>query len=227
MLKPMTMQPGGLERQEPIAGARRSRALQIGFTLIELMVAVSLMAVLSVICWRGLDTVLRARDNLAVVGDELKSMTIAFTQFDEDLRRSWPMRQLVPQVPSIRAMAVEGGGSIDLELLREGGGALDPVRAERVRYRLDKQTLQRGFSPYVAGAAAQLNPWVWQDLIGQVQSTNFKLWVKGQGWIAAEALIAATNANTAAVNPPEILGVEVQIRRVNGELFKRIYSVRD
>jgi general secretion pathway protein J len=211
----------------PIPVTQNRGLFQVGFTLIELMVAVSLMAVLSVICWRGLDTVLRARDNLAVVGDELKSMTIAFTQFDEDLRRSWPMRQLVPQVPSIRAMAGDAGAAITLELLREGGGALDPVRAERVRYRLDRQTLQRGFSPYVAGVAAQLNPWVWQDLIGQVQSARFKLWVKGQGWIDAEALVTATNANTAAVNPPEILGVEVQIQRANGELFKRIYSVRD
>ncbi len=216
--------------------ARARRLAHNGFTLIELLVAVSLMAVLAVICWRGLDSVLRARDSLGVVGDNLKAMTVAFTQMDEDLRRSWPMRQLIVGAPTIRVIPPSAGGQnsgLEIELLREGGGALDPVRAERVRYRVKEARLERGFAPYVLGAPAQISPMIWQPVLERVGRVSYQVWVKGQGWVAAETLVAATNsaspggASGSAAMTPEILGVQFEMTRSDGELFRRTYSVRD
>ncbi|WP_370657043.1 PulJ/GspJ family protein, partial [Klebsiella pneumoniae] len=43
---------------------RQQRPSQQGFTLIEVMVAIMLMALVSVIAWRGLDSVTRADQHL-------------------------------------------------------------------------------------------------------------------------------------------------------------------
>jgi general secretion pathway protein J len=230
------------------------QTIQAGFTLIELLVAVSLMAVLAVICWRGLDSVLRARDSLGVVGDNLKALTVAFTQIDEDLRRSWPMRVVVVGAPTIRIIAPNNSGAetssnLEVELLREGGGALDPVRAERVRYRVKDGKLERGFAPYALGAPAQIAPMIWQQMLADVTQVRYQVWVKGQGWVAAEFLVTATNvtatspppsagtppggligAASGAINAqaqPEILGVQLELARLGGDVYRRTYSVRD
>ena len=66
----------------PGTGARktlpRSRpAVRVagGFTLIELLVAVALLAVLAILSWRGLDTVLQSRERLVTESNELRSLT--------------------------------------------------------------------------------------------------------------------------------------------------------
>ena len=73
------------------AGQRRGTG---GFTLIELLIAATLLAVLALLSWRGLDTVLTSRNRIAKASDELRFLTIAFAQMDEDLRKSWPVRLL-------------------------------------------------------------------------------------------------------------------------------------
>jgi general secretion pathway protein J len=234
-------------RRPVINRQRVARRPPFGFTLVELLVAVSLMAILAAMSWRGLDSVLKARDSLGANSDDLKSLSVALSQLDEDLRRSWPMRQLVKETRSIRVLPQDG--SVQIELLREGGGALDPVRAERVRYRLDRQQFQRGFAPYSLGSAAQFSTFTWQDLVPSVDRLAFRVWVKGQGWLEAQSLFGAENSgsspagsalipptsNPPGSNPPgpsansgpEILGVELVLTRLSGEQYRRVYSVRD
>ena len=85
-------------RRGAAAGVRRRAR---GFTLIELLIAAALLAVLAVLAWRGLDSVLASRQRIVAASDELRSLTLAFAQLDEDLRRSWPVRLLKLQTPSI------------------------------------------------------------------------------------------------------------------------------
>ena len=56
-----------------------------GFTLIELLVAVALLAILAVLSWRGLDAVVQSRERLVTESDELRSLTLALAQLEEDL----------------------------------------------------------------------------------------------------------------------------------------------
>ena len=73
--------------------ARRGRSGR-GFTLIELLVACALMAVLALLSWRGLESILQSRERLMIASDELRSLTLAFSQMDEDLLKSWPVNLL-------------------------------------------------------------------------------------------------------------------------------------
>jgi general secretion pathway protein J len=209
-----------------------------GFTLIELIVAVSLMAVLSVIAWRGLDSVLKARDTLTEVGEDMRSLTIAFSQMDEDLRRSWPIKQLLPGQTPIRFLPGASGQGSQLELLREGGGALDGVRVERVAYRVRDGKLERGFASFAIGAAAQLAPFEWQAILPGVNQISMQAWVQGTGWMPAENLSAAANELIPGLSssnpvlavqlaPAATLGINLQLTRASGQVFTRIFSVRD
>ena len=181
-----------------------------GFTLIELLIATTLLAVLALLAWRGLDSVLTSRQRIVAASDELRSLTLAFAQLDEDLRKSWPVRLLKLQTPSI-SFTVSGEQNVAaLEMLREASGASEPTQIQRVSWRLRNGMLERGFGQWSIPAAAGTQPFssaaagssqglagagtlaqsaaqsvdglIWQPILGRVASLQM------QGWIAAEAL---------------------------------------
>jgi general secretion pathway protein J len=196
----------------------RSRAQSLGFTLLELLIAIGLMAVLAVLCWRGLDTILVSRDRLTRNGDELQALTIAFAQVDEDLRRSWPARLLEPSSASIRFDDVDGR-LVAVHLLREGGGALDPVRLERVSYRLRNGVFERGYGDFIRGAAPDTVVYRWQPLLADVTAIQFRGWLEGIGWIAS--------ATTGTAPNKPVTGVELALERGSLKRYLRVFAVQD
>jgi prepilin-type N-terminal cleavage/methylation domain-containing protein len=131
------------------ARSERTRRAARGFTLIELLIAAALLAVLAVLSWRGLDAVLESRRRIVAASDELRSLTLAFSQLDEDLRRSWPVRNLRLQVPSISFRVGGEQAAATLDVLRETTGANDPAQLQRVSWRLRDGVLERGFSAWI------------------------------------------------------------------------------
>ena len=269
------------------ASAPVTRA-QAGFTLLELLVASALLAVLAVIGWRGLEAVLSSRDRIVERSDALQAMSVTFAQLDEDLRRSWPVRLLDLPVPPL---AFRGSGATPvLELLREGGGASDASRIERIAYRLRDGRFERGFGPLLAvpgaasgdpagmggigaaggsgtaagfddGAGAAFGgvaaasgalplssaPLVWQPLLAGVVQVRYRGWVVQRGWIDAPTLAAMQSTAQAAAVPGgasaaaqaaaaaarasadarQVVGVEVEIVRANGERYVRVFPRQD
>ncbi len=171
-----------------------------GFTLIELLIAIALMSVLAVLCWRGLDSVVRSRDRIAAASDELRAYTVAFAQMEDDLRRSWVVRLLqLPVVSTIVFAADTEGSGPSVELLRESGGALEPLRVQRVVYRVRGGLLERGFAPWVtpspdAGTASATVPLVWQPLAAGVAAMDMRAWIDTKGWASATAVAAQQQA---------------------------------
>jgi general secretion pathway protein J len=64
---------------------RRSPRLSAGFTLVELMVALMVMAVLSLMSWRGLDVMGRAQSQTQARADELLVLQSGLAQWGADL----------------------------------------------------------------------------------------------------------------------------------------------
>jgi prepilin-type N-terminal cleavage/methylation domain-containing protein len=196
-----------------VRGARHRRRAR-GFTLIELLIAAALLAVLAVLSWRGLDAVLSSRKQIVAASDELRALMVAFAQLDEDLRRSWPVRLLKLQQPSI-GFSVSGEQAVaTMELLRESTGSLEPTQLQRVAWRLRDGRLERGFGGWsptptsgfdasvLARAATGLDAprgtgvgtgeagsLVWQPVLVGVSQLTMQAWIEGQGWVAAEALV--------------------------------------
>jgi len=87
----------------------RSSRRAAGFTLIELLVAVALLAILAVLSWRGLDAVIQSRERLVTESDELRSLTLALAQLEEDLLGTWPVKNLGGGIRPIRVVQDQGG----------------------------------------------------------------------------------------------------------------------
>ncbi len=74
---------------------------QRGFTLIELMVAISVMAMLAVLSWRGLDGMARAQAQTQARADEVLTLQSGLAQWGADL-------DAVVQVPQVNAIDWDG-----------------------------------------------------------------------------------------------------------------------
>ena len=82
-----------MRRPLPALPARR----ELGFTLVEVLVALTIMAVLSALAWRGIDGIVRARDiSQAQVERSLRLNTV-MAQWDQDL---WALFD-TPAVPHL------------------------------------------------------------------------------------------------------------------------------
>ncbi|HXF47037.1 MAG TPA: prepilin-type N-terminal cleavage/methylation domain-containing protein, partial [Burkholderiaceae bacterium] len=70
---------------KPLRGQHRPAA---GFTLLELLVAISVLAVVSLIAWRGLDTLVATRARLAPEAEDVRALLTAFGQLERDVART-------------------------------------------------------------------------------------------------------------------------------------------
>lgn len=223
-----------MNRRPPLFSARPKRPARAGgFTLIELMIAISLMAVLAVLGWRGLDSVLRSRERIVEASDSIRAVSLAFTQMEDDLLRSWSVRLIAPAARPVAFGFERPDGTPDLLILREpsveSGNAV-----QRIVYRLRNDRLERGFAPWrpaASGAAvttitstgSEVEPF-WQTLLEGVSALQVRAWVDGQGWQPAQSLAVRTGTSGDAAT---VTGLEVLLEFRDGERVLRVFSVKD
>ncbi|MDI9649938.1 prepilin-type N-terminal cleavage/methylation domain-containing protein, partial [Burkholderia cenocepacia] len=66
--------------------ARPARLGAHGFTLIELMIAIAILAVVAILAWRGLDQIMRGRDKVAAAMEDERVFAQMFDQMRIDAR---------------------------------------------------------------------------------------------------------------------------------------------
>lgn len=193
-----------------------------GFTLLELLVAVALLSVLAVLGWRAMDSVLRSRDRIVQSSDDLRALSAAFGQLEQDVRGSWAVGLLGLREPAIAFAARGERAQPELALLRETS-ASRPLQLQRVRYRLHEHRLERGFAPWTSGTDPAHpvfeQPLVWQPLLADVDELQFRAWIAARGWTSAATL--ARDAGNVRVG-----GIELTIVR-NGERIVRVLAARN
>ena len=79
-------------------GPRRSR----GFTLIEVMVALTIMAILAALAFRGIDALVHAKENALSATDRTLKLNTGMSQFEYD------MSQMVDSKVLPRAIMFDG-----------------------------------------------------------------------------------------------------------------------
>jgi general secretion pathway protein J len=119
-----------------------------GFTLIEMLVAIALMALMGVVCWRGLAFVANQRSAIEVEAVELTQLMRVFAQIEHDLAErlpdiAVPARSTAAELPLAVSIATLNNGNPELEILRASAPSEPQLPPLRVVYRLAAGGLMR------------------------------------------------------------------------------------
>jgi general secretion pathway protein J len=168
-----------------------------GFTLVEVLVALLLLAILSTFTWQGLDGVLRARDASRASIEDTSKLATVLTQWEQDL-------QAVVDTDTVPAIAFDGQ---TLRLTRRVDGGIAFV-AWAVRGGI----WQRWASAPLVRAGALQQAWLAsQQFLGNepgqlVVAADVSDWqvyfYRGSSWTNAQSsALVVTSAATPAATP--------------------------
>lgn len=173
-----------------------------GFTLVEVLVALLLMAILSTFAWRGLDGVLRAREDSRAAIDATSRLATVLTQWEQDL-------QAVADTELVPAIAFDGQ---TLRLTRR-----TPDGMVLVAWALRSGRWQRWASPPLTRSAGLQQAWLASQQFlgneaGQLEvASDVSEWqiyfYRGGAWTNAQSsatLVATPPAAGPAASAPAV-----------------------
>lgn len=128
---------------------------QQGFTLIEVMVAIMLMAVVSLIAWRGLDSVTRADQHLQASSEQTEVLLRALNQMQRDISLRASVELVATDMAQDQMPKTEGLAAVNVRSSDSKGFRLDVIRSapmagdglQRVRWWLKGDSLYRAAAP--------------------------------------------------------------------------------
>lgn len=160
---------------------RAGRRGASGFTLIEMIVAITLLAIIAVISWRALDGVTRSRAALTEEMENTRALNQLFDQLSDDGDQIVGDRDLHAPAFSF--------GPGQLRIVRAVRSDGRPMRWQVVEYRIVQGVILRQASPPVDARDA-IAPLLARPLSGAglpiargVADLRVRAWVRGRGWI--------------------------------------------
>ena len=201
-------------------GARATR--HKGLTLVELLVAISVLGFVAVLGWRGLDSIVRARIALTSDLEQTRGMQLAFAQLQSDCAHLVSPSALPNRIP----LAVGQG---QLTLVRTVFADNQPSRLQVIAYRVRDGVLSRRES--AATRDLRELDTLWQTAVndtdtGQapfdklrtgvtlqsdVAAMTMRLWING-GWRTEADAVITIGGSTATPSIPTGLEATMQLR---------------
>jgi len=165
------------------------KAPQQGFTLIEVMVAIMLMAVVSLMAWRGLDSVTRADAHLQVSSEQTEALLRALNQLERDvaMRASVELNEPIkpggddsaPSAPPALTVRSSDGKGFRIDLIRSAPAQNGEL--QRVRWWLKGDTLYRASAPARSHYPLPA-PKDGVAVLDQVSEAALRVWDVDKGW---------------------------------------------
>ena len=184
-----------------------------GFTLVEVLVALSIMAVLATMAWQGVDGIVRARDISQAQMERTLRLNTVIAQWDQDM-------QSVYDSAVVPALAFDGS---TVRLARTAPGGV-----QMVAWSLQGTTWRRWAGPVVTDAALLQDSWLRsQQLLGDEPGQLLLLddvsevqlyFFRGNGWSNAQSSGDLTPAAPGAAEPQrEMLPAGARLMLAFGE----------
>lgn len=167
---------------EPRAAARTR-----GFTLIEMLVAIALLAVIALLSWRGLDATIRGRDDIASNLAQTRLLGRYFSQLQFDLTNLVTPDEVFGPPLRIRPN--------DLVMVRHLGVGGGPAQMQVVRYQLKGRELMRSASQPLASLADVEDALQHMDAFTRVMVSNdartmqLSVWIPPGGWTTSQTVV--------------------------------------
>lgn len=187
-----------------------------GFTLVEMLVALTLLAIIGVLAWRGLDNLARTRARIDADTRDTERVVRTLAQLRVDLDR---------RVPDVLFGGREASGdrlplAIELALDLRGHPAIAVLRpraaasgVERITYVVEGDRLARlGSAVEAGGEGARV------ELVDGVRSFGVRLLLAG-GWTDLRAFLDA------GLGSGRVSALEVSIERAPGERYVQVVEL--
>lgn len=173
-----------------------------GFTLVELLVAITVLAIVAVMGWRGLDGIVRSREQLTKNMEQTRGIQLTFAQMQSDLEQ-------IADKPLLRERQNILAENARLVFVRTVQSENAPSQLQVISYTVLDGVLSRSESP-VTRDLVQLDA-LWQAALGQsgaqatvglqagVNGMEVRVWEAG-GWKQPQ------NVSTSSTTPPPPTG---------------------
>ncbi len=186
---------------------------QRGLTLVELLVAITAMAFVAVLGWRGLDSITRARLSLNQELAQTRGLQLAFAQMQTDC------------LNVVNPAEIDGRSPLDIDqaritLVRRTQPEAQPGALQRVTYRLRDGSLTREESPPTRDLA-HLNQFLQLTqspstavvlLLSGVEAMELRVWADdGRGWRSIGNADSSMPTSRAALMNPRAGTTSTQI----------------
>jgi general secretion pathway protein J len=199
-------------RNRPIDNSTRGK----GLTLVELLVAISVLGFVAVLGWRGLDSIVRARIALTTDLEQTRGMQLAFAQLQSDCAHLVNSSAL----PDRLTLAAGPGR---LTMVRTVFADNQPSRLQVIAYRVKDGVLTRRESSTTRDLRDLDSLWLnaMNDtdtsqavvLQSDVSALTMRLWFSGSnGWRTDPGILTPPPDAAPAVSPPLPSGLEVTMQ---------------
>jgi general secretion pathway protein J len=197
---------------------------QTGLTLIELLIAITILAVVAVLGWRGLDSIVRSRIALSAEMERTRGVQLAFAQLERDCANIISAEMFPNRAPVVAEQQ-------RLVLIRKVFMENQPVRLQVVAYRVRNGVLSRRESRPTRDLGELETAWLINDdslvkeevaLEAGVSAMTVRVWASNATtWravdINAPQMISSTTspATAASINPSTtstLRGIEISLQ---------------
>lgn len=156
-----------------------------GFTLLELLVALSIFSVLSVMAYGGLQTVITTKQSTEKAADRISEIQLVMMRISNDLRQAVTRKIRDEYGDFLSAMQSSQNGDETIAWTRAGyrnPAQLKRSNVQRVAYKLDKQKLLRITWPVLD--RAQDTESMETEVLANIESIEWRFLNNKSEWVS-------------------------------------------